>query len=73
MAATVSGVGRRAGVPEQNPVTRLGRPKDDRSIWSHCHQDSTVGEGRQQAMRRAMLCEHVGKRRIPDAHMTNHR
>ncbi|GAA2873770.1 hypothetical protein ACFQQB_14735 [Nonomuraea rubra] len=73
MAAPVSGIGRRAGVPEQNPVTRLCRPQDDGTIWSHCHQDSTVGKSAQQAMGRAMLCEHVGKRRIPDAHMTNHR
>ncbi|GAA1685905.1 hypothetical protein GCM10009733_098240 [Nonomuraea maheshkhaliensis] len=73
MAAAVPGIGSGAGVSEQHSVTRLRRPQDDGTIWSHCHQDSTVGKSAQQAMRSAMLGEHVGKRRIPDAHMTNHR
>ncbi|GAA3679054.1 hypothetical protein GCM10022224_049050 [Nonomuraea antimicrobica] len=67
------GVGGGAGVSEQDTVTDLGRAQDDGTICSHCHQDPTVGKCAQQAVRSAMLSEHVGKRRIPDAHRTNHR
>ncbi|GAB2935680.1 hypothetical protein GCM10027203_40760 [Nonomuraea fastidiosa] len=73
MAAAVPGIGGGAGVTQQHPVTHLRGPEDHGTIWSHCHQDSTVGKSAQEAVRSAMLGEHVGKRRIPDAHMTHHR